>query len=613
MSAFAIIALLGFAVLLPVFTNSGIDAPDDTDPDDIDPVDPDPPQEPENAVQGTTGPDSLQGQTGQTVNGGAGQDTLSVGENAAGVTLNGGAGNDTFALGGDDNSVNTTANGDGGNDTITAGINHLDFTTDGGAGNDSIIVSSDGESAISGGAGDDTIRFDGEGGTVAGGAGNDILDITSGGAGDSAVTVTGGPGDDFIGVGRDNLTAEGGEGNDRLQRSFSSSGTYENSVLNGGAGNDLIEATGDNGILGGGDGEDTLSGGRTDEGNLLDGGDGNDLLQSDQFLRGDGAAVQSDTLSGGAGSDSFEIGIEILDENPDPGTPLAILTDFDPAVDAVRLEVGGRLGSPEFQDVTLTENALTNSTDALLRFADPAGSAPDTFALIRFEGVTGLSAEDLDIDDGRVLLEGTEGNDTLSSTGNDLGRFGLDTLSGLAGDDLLVHIGADETAPLVLNGGDGNDTLSVDEVEFGTNSTLDGGAGDDVFVTRPFTTGSSGDSFTLGSGADEIEIGAFFTSSPDDPAVFIGTVTDFTPGEDIIVIDTSGLAQNEGTVFRQDVTLTEDTADNSTLLRYVVSNDTDTSVLSGSIRLEGLSGLTGDDIGLTLTDAARPPTQIAIS
>ena len=118
-----------------------------------------PPVEPPvEAVQGTTGPDTISGETGQTVNAGAGADTLSVAQNASDVILNGNRGNDTFDLSANVTSTGTTINDGGGGDSITSGQNHSDLT-------------------INGEEGDDNIRFESRSGAISGGDGNDLISV----------------------------------------------------------------------------------------------------------------------------------------------------------------------------------------------------------------------------------------------------------------------------------------------------------------------------------------------------------------------------------------------------------------------------------------------------
>ncbi|MGW4240326.1 calcium-binding protein [Streptomyces sp. NPDC004749] len=133
---------------------------------------------------------------GNTVRGGAGDDTLTAGL----VTIaSGGDGNDTIRAG-----EGTIAHGDNGNDTIYA--EGEETAVDGGAGDDEIRGGA-GRQSLSGGDGDDTIR---------GGAGNDYIyggkgdDVLYGDGGDDTIYGNSGNDELYGGPGRDTLS--GGPG-----------------------------------------------------------------------------------------------------------------------------------------------------------------------------------------------------------------------------------------------------------------------------------------------------------------------------------------------------------------------------------------------------------------
>jgi len=122
--------------------------------------------------------------TGVTASGGAGDDTLVVGNAAAGKanTINGNGGADSLTGG---TGVDTINGGDG-NDTI-AGNGGAD-TLNGDAGNDGITGGA-GVDTINGGAGDDTIDAAAGNDVIGGGAGNDQI---TGGTGQDTITLGGG-------------------------------------------------------------------------------------------------------------------------------------------------------------------------------------------------------------------------------------------------------------------------------------------------------------------------------------------------------------------------------------------------------------------------------------
>ena len=156
------------------------------------------------------------------------------------------------------------------------------------------------------------------------------------------------------------------------------------------------------------------------------------------------------------------------------------------------------------------------------------------------DDLSGLAgADSLVGDGGDDRLSGGEGDDRM------LGGLGLDTLWGGAGDDLLDGgIGDDSLegeagddsvfgnfgADLVA-GGDGNDMLyssGLGLADDGEADTLLGGAGDDLLSL------GDGDLGEGGEGADT------FQYLPQGTAAGGATISDFTPAEDMLVIQYEG-------------------------------------------------------------------------
>ncbi|WP_147104490.1 cadherin-like domain-containing protein [Tateyamaria sp. syn59] len=255
------------------------------------------------------------------VDGGAGNDTISTGDDAD--TIIGGAGNDVIDGGIDDDEIsgdegadrivggegNDLIKGGIGDDTIYAGndpelgLDRLNIEDDGsnpffpadprpdngrdtvfgGDGND-LIFGADDDDALYGEEGDDTIDGGIDDDLIDGGIGNDSL---LGGKGND--TIDGGDGDDFIDGGRNADTLNGGDGNDTIL------GENGADSIDGGAGNDLIDGgTGDD-TLKGGAGDDRILGSTGDD--VINGGDGADTI--------DGGNGGADIMSGGADEDLF--------------------------------------------------------------------------------------------------------------------------------------------------------------------------------------------------------------------------------------------------------------------------------------------------------------------
>jgi Ca2+-binding RTX toxin-like protein len=136
------------------------------------------------------------------------------------------------------------------------------------------------------------------------GDGNDHAQIA--GNIDLPVTMDGGAGNDHLNAGRGPAVLIGGDGNDKLI------GSRGNDKVYGGTGNDLILGGGGNDFLDGGSGNDRILGSCGND--VILGGDGNDRLfggwGDDQLLGGDGndllvGGPGKDTLGGGSGKDKL--------------------------------------------------------------------------------------------------------------------------------------------------------------------------------------------------------------------------------------------------------------------------------------------------------------------
>ncbi|MHC5743169.1 MAG: beta strand repeat-containing protein [Nostoc sp.] len=248
---------------------------------------------------GGVGNDTLITTTGNdTLDGGAGDDTLNASGSTADNLLSGSDGNDSLDISGffrvsgsvfPSNSYgsrslgNNTLEGGAGDDTLSAGGSKGDNLLSGGNGNDTLYLigsysysygdsndsRSEGNNTLDGGGGDDRLRAGGLTGDnlLSGGDGNDQLDLS-------------------------------GNYYSYNSSDFNDSRSSGNNTLNGGAGNDRLDAsssTGDN-LLSGDDGNDTLIAYDASGKNILTGGNGNDFL-----IGGNG----NDSLIGGAGTDTF--------------------------------------------------------------------------------------------------------------------------------------------------------------------------------------------------------------------------------------------------------------------------------------------------------------------
>ncbi|MEH2248575.1 MAG: calcium-binding protein [Nostoc sp.] len=227
-----------------------------------------------NSLVGGIGDDYLNADlsTGKnTLNGGAGKDTLSASGSTGDNLLLGGDGNDSlstsylltnYGYSYITSSGNNTLNGNAGDDTLSAESRQGNNFLSGGDGNDSLSTSgydeyrsyfsfsSSGNNTLDGGAGNDTLNANYSTGNnlLSGGDGNDFLSTSS-----YVFTTSGG---DYYDLSSGDNTLKGGAGADNLIVDYS---------------------TGKN-LLSGGDGNDTLSASNAVGNNTLDGGNGNDIL-----------------------------------------------------------------------------------------------------------------------------------------------------------------------------------------------------------------------------------------------------------------------------------------------------------------------------------------------
>jgi hypothetical protein len=253
-------------------------------------------------LTGTAGDDSvdLVGLSQQFVVAGEGADTIRVGSGAftaQNITLKGGAGKDNISAidtttaissafvnynAGDDQGVfntvaNSTIHGGQGIDTLVLSTLQSSIFN-GNKGNDILEVRASASSSLHGGQGNDTLGIRGT---------HDASKIF-GDLNDDTITMT-------AGSGYTNSTINGNGGNDSvtLGAIATFSGT---SRINGGTGNDTINATGSTvGVTINGDaGNDTMTGSTAAD--TFTGGEGNDSFQS-------GAGI--DTITGGGGTNQY--------------------------------------------------------------------------------------------------------------------------------------------------------------------------------------------------------------------------------------------------------------------------------------------------------------------
>lgn len=431
---------------------------------------------------------------------------------STGVTLTGAAGNDTL-LGG---VVNDTLYGLDGDDSLE------------GYGGDDLLDGGDGWDYLFGGSGNDTLLFDGGSGlgedgddSMVGGSGNDNFHGNNGND-----TLSGGNGKNWLTGGNGNDSLTGGNGNDSLEGGFGSD------LIDAGAGSDHIKLYCDSSDA------DTVSGG----------------AGPDTFLFSSTCQGSTTITDFAAGTDGDVFDLSTLLSNSSgyaSGNPfdasLGYLRLGQSAADAVlQWDRDGNTGSDHvWQTLAILQNLNASNLTA-----DNFSPATTPGAVLAFNLIQGSAGSDsLDGAGEPDFFEGRPGddrsscwagNDTLAGgDGNDWlhGNMGDDHVMGGAGSDTVMggkdadFVAGGEGNDLVrggmdndmLHGGGGNDTLLAGK---GADQ-LFGDAGDDYLDSR-----LGNDTMTGGGGAD-----LFVFASPLDNTNNVDTITDYTPGEDHILLD----------------------------------------------------------------------------
>ena len=522
----------------------------------------------DNIIIGNSGNNTLSGGSGglDTLIGGAGDDFYEITSSTTTVVEDAGGGEDRVYIYVNDDYVLPAfvEQGTVGNDaSIGLSGNELANTLRADVGNQR-LYGLGGDDCLAGGQGDDVLVGGQGDDRLAGGAGtNDTADYSSA-AGPiflnvEAGFVTGAAGRDqlsmvehVIGTAFDDVLVgyglqarlDGGAGNDTLtsNNSVPEGGGWTNNfnVMNGGAGDDSIDA---------GIGADTLIGGAGND--VMDGGKGNDTADYSEATTGvkvDLALVVAQSTGNGTGIDRLS-NIENL-----TGGTVGDQLSGNGVVNVIMGLNGadvlyGRGGNDTLDGGNSADILRGNDGDDRL----VGGQGND-----RLEGSTG---DDVLIGDGNDdLLIGGDGIDTadyagdgravtvnLSITGAQNTGYGADTLSGIerviagAGDDRLVG----STAADELHGGAGDDIVSG----IGGADSLFGEAGDDQIAG-----GGGNDRLVGGAGADELLGGAdadsfVFTAIAETPiGIARDTIDDFQQGTDHIdlsAIDANVLASGD--------------------------------------------------------------------
>ncbi len=470
------------------------------------------------------------GDGGDTINGGAGHDTLEGG--AGSDLINGLGGNDTIDGGAGIDAIR----GDDGDDTLRGGFNHDEYS--GGAGNDRLVNSFNDDQFV-GGPGIDTVDYTGwesclgspcdpDGVVVTfDGVANDgnwdldsgpvdfvpsdnvttdieavigtaVVDTLNGGTTSTTNrTYTGLGGNDTItaGTGTDTLIESGNVNFTLTASTLTGLGTdtlvgIDVASLSGGVGGNTIDASAFPGpvTMYGDAGDDTLVGGPNNDSltgwsgaDTLSGGLGNDAL--------DGSAdASTDTVVGAADSTHPDITLTAT-------TMSGIGADTITNIDAARLL--GDAGNNTFNASAYNRPATLDGGGGIDTLQ--GGSAADTLTggpgSDTLDG--GGSTGDRVVESADTSFTLTNGSLVSAATGSDsLSFVELATLTGGPGANTLNAVGFSGSA--TLNGGDGPDSL----LGGAGTETLNGDGGDDTLAS-----GGGVDALNGGDGNDGLDGG----------------------------------------------------------------------------------------------------------
>jgi Ca2+-binding RTX toxin-like protein len=335
-----------------------------------------------------------------------------------------------------------------------SGMNMDNIMVFSGSGNDTITGSSGDDEYINTSYGDDIINAGDGNDAMQGGDGNDQMD---GGAGNDTFYynwLSNPPGDDTVlqgGTGDDTIYCSDANGKVSLPATFDlATNSIENIINCTASGNELLDGgnrintwdftgismTNDTNIRGMG-GADTITGSAGNED--IDGGADNDIING-----GPGA----DDLDGGSGDDTF-----VYNEGHVP--------DDDSSIN-------GGLGNDTIHcDTTnndvplpLTFSQVSNSIEYITNCLDSLGNQVDEDDAFNRDNIWDFTGITLDEGTG---IYGKGGNDTItgSASGDVIsGGLGNDTLDGAGGNDIFYYPDLFPGSDVSLQGGTGTDTIA---------------------------------------------------------------------------------------------------------------------------------------------------------
>ena len=387
--------------------------------------------------------------------GGSGNDTFVSTDSRSSDLISGGAGNDTLnaGLSGYNAGDKDIVHGDGGTDTLEINWNYsIPGMTS------SLMVDSLGGYKGSYTAGGyTTVEFDGI----------EKFHITGTQSADNIVTgdgddiVDGGASDDFLYLGKGTDVAEGGSGTDGYGKDYSDRSGDVAVDLNAGT----VTGAGGNTATGfeyfsaitGGSGNDTFTSSQTRVNDLMDGGSGNDRLNAglSGYIPGD-----KDVVHGGAGTDTL-----VFNWDYSIGGMISTLTADGSGGYGGNYTTAGGFTTVQFDGIENFDIHGTQSADTIT-----TGNGNDVVDAGASDDITHLGK-------GVDTAEGGSGNDGY---GKDFsaysGGVSVDLGAGtIVGAGLNTATGFEYFSDIL--GGSGNDTFTSAQTR--TNDLIDGGAGND--------------------------------------------------------------------------------------------------------------------------------------
>jgi Ca2+-binding RTX toxin-like protein len=305
------------------------------------------------------------------------------------------------------------------------------------------------------------------------------------------IAVDAASGDDFVRIDESNgvftdtiaTTIDGGDGNDTI------AGGTGNETLLGGDGNDTIDGNGGNDIAILGAGDDTFVWDPGDGSDTVEGQDGADTMVFNGANANERVALSANGrrllfLRSPANITMDTNGVETVDFNALGGADIVTVGDLTGTdVSAVNVDLAGTLGGTTGDGVS--DRVSVEGTDR----ADAIGVSGDTSSVTVSGLSSTVSVRHQDVTD-LVDVQGLGGDDAISAAPLAANAIAL-LLDGGDGNDTLAGGKGVET----LSGGDGNDTVDGN----GGNDAALLGSGDDTFVWDP---GDGSDTIEGGDGAD---------------------------------------------------------------------------------------------------------------